>query len=427
MKRDWCSCDGSGRAGTVTSRRALLAGAATAGVWWLGTRSALAQATIRKGGSDGNVLVVVFLRGGADGLNMVAPYGEDDYYRHRPSLGLKSPSSGVAAGKKLIDLDGFFGLNPGLAAFEGLYKEGSLAVIHAVGSGDVTHSHFEAMNTMERGWKNQQDTAGGGWLARHLNMTEGSGSPLRGVSIAPVLPDSLLGAVEAQAMVNVSEFRLNTQDEAMKAALGRLYANPGDDIARAGHDTLAVLKSLNGVDPRTYQSDGGANYPQTPVGEALSQVAFLIKRDIGLEVACIDAGGWDTHVTQGSTDGWMYGLLEDLSRSVAALMTDLGSLAQKTTVLIQTEFGRRVAENSGLGTDHGTGGCMFVLGAGVNGGKVYADWPGLVPDQLAGPGDLQTTTDYRAVLTDLLLRRLGNPDPRKVFPGYSGGGLGVVG
>ena len=427
MNKNWCYCDGDGRLDKSVSRRAMLAGAATAGVWWLSAKSALAQASMRKGGEDGNVVVVVFLRGGADGLNVVAPYGEDEYYRLRPSLALKSPKTGVGVGEKLIDLDGFFGFNPALQPLEGDFKEGTLAVVHAVGSGDESHSHFEAMNTMERGWTDQKDNFGGGWLARHLNMTEGSGSPLRGVAISSVLPDSLLGATSALAVERISDYRLQSESPELRAALRAVYQGQNDAMGKAGNDTWNVLDALNKVDPSAGRPDGGAVYPDTPVGNAFKEVAYLIKLDMGLEVACLDAGGWDTHVTQGTTDGWMYGLLDDLAKSIQAFQKDVGSLMSKTTVVVQSEFGRRVHENSGLGTDHGTGGCMMVLGAGVRGGKIYADWPGLVPDKQVGPGDLKTTTDYRSVLMDVVENRLGNARAGEVFPGFVGRGLGVVG
>lgn len=400
-----------------------MAAAATSGIWWLGTQSALAQASIRKNKEDGNVLVVVFLRGGADSLNMIAPYGEDDYYKLRPSLALKSPKSSSAG--KLLDLDGFFGLNSALAPWENLFKEGKLAGIHAIGSGDRTHSHFEAMNTMERGWQDQTDKIGGGWLARHLNSTEGSGSPLRGISISPVLPDSLLGATHAQAVTSMSEYQLRTDDRNLRDAIRNVYQNANDPMAIAGHDTWSVLDSLNGVDPKNYKPDHSSTYPETPLGTAFKEVAFLIKQDLGLEVACLDAGGWDTHVTQGTTDGWMFGLLQDLALSSTAFLKDLGSLGSKTTVIIQTEFGRRVQENQSLGTDHGSGGCMFALGAGVNGGKIYGNWPTLVPNQLSGPGDLRVTTDYRAVLKEVTEKRLLNPNSAEVFPGFKSPSLNI--
>lgn len=426
VNRDWCFCDGDGRISQKLSRRTVLAGSAAAGVWWLSAKSAFAQASVRKNGEDGNVLVVVFLRGGADGLNVVSPYGEDGYYRARPSLGIPNPKSNVAEGKKLIDLDGFYGLNPGLAALEPAFKEGNMAVVHAVGSGDHTHSHFEAMGTMERGWNNQNDKYGGGWLARHLNMTEGSGSPLRGLSISSVLPDSLLGALGAIAVESISDYRLHAGSDAFRAALRQAYDEPHDPMATAGRDTWSVLDVLNGVSPEKVKSQAQGYYPDTPVGRAFREVGFLIKQDLGLEVACLDATGWDTHVTQGAVDGWLFGLLKDLADSIAAFQKDLGSLNSKTTVVVQTEFGRRVAENSSLGTDHGTGGCMLVLGAGVKGGKVYADWPGLEPEQLTGPGDLKTTTDYRSVLSEVIKNRLGNPQTDKVFPGFTGATVGVV-
>lgn len=419
MKNNWCTCDGDGKWDGGLTRRNLMKAAVAGGigaVWWAGSKTALAQTSVRKNGEDGNVLVSVFLRGGADGLSFVSPYAEDDYYKSRPSLGIKHPKSGVPQNQRLTDLDGFFGLSPALLPLLPYWESGEAAFVHAVGSGDGTHSHFQAMNTMERGLQDQEGRAGGGWLARHLNMTEGTGSPLRGVAVSSFLPDSLVGASHATAIASMNDFRLERSEAAYRQMLKALYADGDDTMAASGRGTLEILDALNGLDPAEYKPERQAVYPDTPVGRAFRQVAFLIRQDIGLEVACIDADSWDTHVTQGTTDGWLFGLVRDLALSIAALHTDLGKEMSRVTVSVQTEFGRRVAENSGLGTDHGAGGLMILSGGGVKGGKVYGDWPGLVPDKLTGPGDLKITTDYRDVLTELLSQRLGNPDPSKVFP-----------
>lgn len=426
MKDTWHFCDGEGRLdGPKLNRRQALVGAATlaaGGVWWASARSALSQALVRQKPTTDHVLVVIFLRGGADGLNIVAPHGEDEYYKLRPSLAIPRPTDRTAK-NRLIDLDGFFGLNPALSPLEASYKEGELAIVHAVGSGDETHSHFEAMSTMERGLKNQADSTGGGWLGRHLTTSSGSPSPLRAVAFSSIMPDSLGGAIGATALSSLAEFRLAEGLEIEH--LRKLYARGDGPIDQAGRETLQVLDSLNRVDPRGYQPEHGAAYPDHPTSQALREVAFLIKQEMGLEVACLDVGNWDTHVAQGQTEGWLSSLLGDLGRSVAAFRKDLGSRSKKVTVVVQTEFGRRVAENSGLGTDHGAGGVLFVLGGGVKGGKVYADWPGLVPDKLVGPGDLKVTTDYRDVLAELLAARFGNHRTAEVFPGLRHRPLGL--
>jgi len=420
MKTDWYSCDGDGQ--PASTRRSFLRSAAlvgTAGVWWAGAKSALSQVAVRGDRSDGNVIVVIFLRGGADALNIVAPYAEDAYYRERPTLGLRKPNDkSVGDSQRLADLDGFFGLTPALSPLLPFYRDGELAIVHAVGSGDTTHSHFEAMSTMERGLRNQTDATGGGWLGRHLKAKAGSASPLRAVAFSSIMPDSLGGATSALAVESLEQFRLSQNDAQLRSAIGALYRDGDDAISRSGRETLKVLESLQKVNPAAYQPDHGAVYPNHFTGDALRQVAFLIKQDLGLEVACLDIGGWDTHVAQGQTEGWLPSLLGDLGRCLAAFRQDMGGEMAKVTVVIQSEFGRRLAENSGFGTDHGAGGLMMALGGGVKGGKVYGDWPGLEPAQLTGPGDLKITTDYRSVLSELLDRRLATPDLATVFPGF---------
>ncbi|MDI9639918.1 DUF1501 domain-containing protein [Kamptonema cortianum] len=413
------------------SRRRILKNATLAGLGGLfaaASQSALSQTFVRTKGTNGNVLINVFLRGGCDALNTIVPHADDDYYRARPSLGIPAPKSGLPENRRATDLDGFFGINPAMLPLLGHWKDGSLAFVHAVGSGDESHSHFEAMNTMERGLNSQNDRLGGGWLSRHLNMTQGSPSPLRAVSLTSTMPDSLLGAIQAVAIESMSDYRITTENTALARAVENLYRDQTtkDELRQAGFDTWQVLKALTRVDPNDYRPDGNAAYPESPVGKAFRETAFLIKQDLGMEVACIDAGGWDSHVTQGTTEGWLYELLKDMADSIAAFTKDMGKEMSRITILVQSEFGRRVGENSGLGTDHGTGGAMWLLGGGVQGGKVYGRWPRLVPDKLVGPGDLQTTSDYRDVLSEILESRLGNPDSGQVFPNYRRTKIGVL-
>lgn len=425
MRRDWCSCDGKGGLNHNTfTRRTFLASASLAGLWWLQPGTAWAQASVTK--RHGNVLVVIFLRGGADGLNIVAPYAEDAYYRARPSLGIAKPKASKPESERLADLDGHFGLNPALSGLYPEFAEGRMAIVHAVGSGDKSHSHFEAMYAMEHGLTNRGDTANGGWLARHLAMTEGSSAPLRAVALSDVMPDSLSGYPNAVAINSLSNYRLRNADPEFRAALESIYDSPASELASAGQATLKVLDTFSKVDPANYQPEHGASYPDSPLGKAMKEVAFLIKTDVGLEVACLDSGGWDSHVTQGSTSGWLTELLKDLGGSVRALVRDLGKEMNRVTVVVQTEFGRRIGENSGLGTDHGAGSVMFAIGGGVQGGKVYGDWPTISSDALSGPGDLAVTTDYRQVLMPILSTWLHNPDARQVFPSFKGKPLQIM-
>lgn len=422
---NWCSCDGQGGEGRIDRRTALTAGL-LAGVWWMSARSAWAQASFRPKQKAGHTLVVVFLRGGADGLNLVAPYAEDDYYRLRPTLAIAKPGAGEG---RLLDLDGHFGLNPGLRPLEAPFKDGRLAIVHACGSGDQTRSHFEAMGTMERGLHDRPSAASDGWLARHIAATPERSAPLRAVALTSTMPDSLGGVTSALAVPNISDVKLSALDEDQRtrfmASLARLYGPDGDQMEQAGHATLDVLKTLTQSDPNQYQAANGATYPDTDLGRTFRQVAFLIRKEVGLEVACLDFGGWDTHIAQGTTAGWLTGLATELANSVAAFMTDLGTEMSRVTVVVQSEFGRRLEENSGFGTDHGRGGVMMVAGGGARGGKVYGDWPTLSPGRRVGPGDLDVTTDYRDVLGEVLAKRLQTPDLGRVFPGLDHRPIGL--
>jgi len=462
MKSDWYRCDGRGNEKTSEapskpippslhhsippSRRQVLLGTTLALVAWAAReKTALAQVTVTPDRNEprGDVLVNIFLRGGADGLNIIVPYAEDNYHRRRPTLRVAAPNEKqVSPADRALDLDGFFGLHPTLAPLHPLYKEGLLACVHAVGSGDQTRSHFEAMTAMERGLASDESGTASGWLARHLNSTQSENtSPLRAVAFSSVMPDSLRGATDATAITSLADFRLSMADfgpssdenpiqnpesriqnrtEALRRTLADLYEDGQDAIARAGRETLAVLDTLNRIDPARYRPANGAAYPDTDLGNGLRQVACLMKGGVGLEVAFLDRGGWDTHF--GQNVAGPLGLapqLEDVGRSLAAFAADLGREMNRVTVVVMTEFGRRLQENSTLGTDHGRGSVMFLLGGGIAGGKVYAQWPGLEDNQLEGPGDLRVTTDYRDVLAEVLAKRLHNARLDSVFPHYT--------
>lgn len=416
--RDWVYCDGEGGERGQIGRRAALAAGIGAAVWWMGARTAFAQAALRPDRSEGPVMVVVFLRGGADGLNIVTPYQEDAYYRLRPTLAIARPSArSRPAGERLIDLDGFFGLNPALAMLEPHFKEGKLGFVHACGSADSTRSHFEAMGTMERGAMSTPSQQLSGWIARHLNTTPERRNPMRAVALTSVAPDSLLGNTSALTIQNLEDYRLGIEDAHSLQALQALYASGDDMLSISGRDTISVLDTLKRLDPRKYTPAAGANYPDTEFGRSLKQTAFLIKGGFGLEIAALDLGGWDSHVAQGTTSGWLTNLLNELGGAVDAFLRDLGADASRVNLVVQTEFGRTNEENSGFGTDHGRGGVMLLAGAGVQGGKVHGTWPGLTSVRREGPGDLDVTTDYRTILAGLVREHLGNRNVAEVFPG----------
>jgi uncharacterized protein (DUF1501 family) len=406
--------------------------------WLLGGDSALAQIALKppRSASKGDVLVCLFLRGGADGLNMVIPYAEDAYYRNRPSLAIPAPNDRRRpVHERAIALNDLFALHPALKPLYPLYEQGKLAFVQACGSMEKSRSHFEAMSAMERGVAEAKVGIHNGWIARHLlSVPRKQSSPLRAVAFSNVLPESLRGSTDAVVLQTLSDFRLAmpktmgiTQAEEMQHILHEMYAQSRrHGVSQTAQDTLEVLRTLQRADPTRYQPARGAVYPDSDLGRGLKQVAALIKAQVGLEVACLDKGGWDTHVAQGSTTGWMAANLADLAQSLAAFATDMSDAMRHIVLVAMTEFGRRVRENSGLGTDHGRAGVMLVLGGCVRGGKVFARWPGLEPYQLEEPGDLRVTTDYREVLAEVVQKRLGNPNVARVFPGLKRSGIGVV-
>ena len=380
-------------------------------------------------GPRGDVLLVVFLRGAADSLNMIVPHGEEAYYRRRPSLAIARPDD-RRAGAALcsLDLDGFFGLHPALAPLLPAWQAGHLGVVHACGAPDESRSHFHAMELMERGLTDMRGPASG-WISRHLaSLDTGNDSPLRAVGIGEQVQRSLRGAVPVSALQSITDYHLGGDAQAaacLQATLAGLYA--GDDpMGEAGRETLAVLETLAALSAEGYRPKPGAVYPESGFGMGLRQVAALVRAEVGLEAAAIDLGGWDTHFGQGGSEGLMAGLLSDLSQGLAALHADLIDDLADVTVVVMTEFGRRVAENASLGTDHGHGGALLVLGGGVEGGKVHAQWPGLAADQLLGPGDLAVTIDYRDVLAEICQLRLNNPALESIFPDYAPVLRGIV-
>lgn len=420
-----------------TTRRTFLTYGALAALGWAARpRSALGAVALGAKGQEppGDTLVTIFLRGGADGLNVVTPYGDDDYFRFRPTLAMASPRNGGAnKTDRVLDLDGFFGLHPALLPILPLYQAGQMALVHACGSGDETRSHFQAMATMERGIARDTGPASG-WLARHLQSAPWENkSPLRAIAIGEILPQSLSGAPAATALTGVADLGLHfppgINSGAVRRQLPALYGSSerDGDLAQAGQEALSVLETLEALSPATYRPANGAAYPHGDLGKGLSQVSLLMKSGVGLEAACLDHVGYDTHVAQGRGQGLLGDQVQGLGRGLAAFAADLGPARwARTSVVVLSEFGRRVEENSGGGTDHGRAGVMFVLGGRIAGGKVYGEWPTLAPAKLEGPGDLRVTTDYRNVLAEVLAVRVGNTNVGAIFPGLAPTPVGVA-
>ena len=378
------------------------------------TRTAFAQ------GRSGRTkqLIAIFQRGAVDGLNVVVPFGEGDYYQARPSIAIPRPGSGDNA---VIDLDGFFGFNPRLQPLKRFWDAHQLAIVHACGSPDATRSHFDAQDYMETGTPGMKSTADG-WLNRYLQTRRvESATPFRAVALTGQVPRMLQGSSPALAMSQIGQFgiRAGQSTEIANASFEALYASAADRVLNGtGREAFDAIKMLKTNDPLKYQPEHGADYPRSPFGQALKQIAQLIKANVGIEVAFADVGGWDTHVNQGAGQGQLAGRLDDFSRSIAALVTDLGDRMEDTVVLTMSEFGRAVGENGNRGTDHGHGNAMMVIGGGVRGGRVHGKWPGLSREHRFEGRDLAVTTDFRDVFGEIVVRHLGVADARPIFPGY---------
>jgi uncharacterized protein (DUF1501 family) len=358
-------------------------------------------------------LVVIFQRGAADGLNIVVPHAEPAYYAMRPSINIPP--------KSVIDLDGFFGLHPSLAAFQPLWNQRHLAIVHAAGSPDTTRSHFDAQDYMESGTPGDKATDDG-WLNRclHALPAPADKSAFRALAMGPSLPRILSGKESALAVNNVNDFGVGGRNGGATAnTFEAMYAQSVDSVLHGtGQETFDAVKMLKAADPSKYKPAVGADYPKGRFGDSLKQLAQLIKANLGVQVAFADIGGWDHHVNEGSTQGQIANVLTEFSQSLAAFWTDLGDLTEDTVVVTMSEFGRTARENGNRGTDHGHANVMFVMGGPVKGGKVYGRWPGLDPSQLNDGRDLALTTDFRQVLGEAVYSHLGNKSLNEVFPGF---------
>lgn len=365
-----------------------------------------------------DVLVVVFMRGGADGLNIVVPHGDRGYYAAREQLAIAQPNAKTEG--SAIDLDGFFGLHPALRPLKEVWDDGALAAVHAVGSPDPTHSHFEAMDYMERGTPGEKQMPTG-WIGRHLQVQASDNqSPFRAVGLGTIVQQSMRGSIPTIALQSIADFHLKGEQQQLgriQQTISSLYE--GDAFLEVqGQETLAAMDTLAKIANQKYAPANGAKYPAGYFGQSLATLAQLLKSDLGVEVAAVDIGGWDTHQAEGGADGQIGRLLTEFGEGLHAFYGDMRDQMKNITVVTMSEFGRRVQENSSKGTDHGHGNVMMLMGGGVNGGKVYGDWPTLEKEKLYGPGDLAVTTDFRDVLGEVVQKRLGNGNLTGVFPGY---------
>jgi uncharacterized protein (DUF1501 family) len=379
--------------------------------------------------SSDPTLVCVFLRGGADTLNLIVPYGDDQYYKLRPTLAIPPPSRSGGA----VRLDDFYAFHPKLAPLYPIFAEGRLAIVQAVGSDNVSGSHFEAQDQMEHG-EAYGKSIGGGWLARFLRTGGGQQTSLSAVAIGATIPESLRSAPAASAIYSVDELRIAAptgNSDAVQTALADMYSGGSKPLSRAGEDTLDLLRRIEGIRSAPYRPESGVQYPENGFAAGLCEIARLIKSGIGLRVASIDLGGWDTHFFQGTVDGQQAEVIATLAQGLAAFDQDLAGYRDRVTILVMTEFGRRIYENGSLGTDHGRGFAMMAIGNRINGGKMIGEWPGLGEigedgvNGLLGPSGLKINHDYRSVLSEVLHEVVGCRDVAQVFPDFKPSPVGL--
>ena len=413
-----CGCD-EGRRLALTRRGVLKALGGTA---LLAATVGEAQFAFGAGaGTKQNVLVTVVLAGGIDGLSVVAPIGDPDYAPNRPGIAI-SPS-------KAIQVDTRFGLHPALAPLYPLWTAGKFGAVHAVGQESPTRSHFEAMDELERAAPDS--SARTGWLDRTLGMLPAGGA-LEAVALGQSgVPGHLRGLHTKLAAQKLDDVKLPidakvTPLSLWQKSMATLHAGARPEVSTPMHSALTAIDLLTTKVPAS-AATGGPAYPNNGYGQGLKDIARLVKADAGLRVATVQLGGWDTHVNHGNVDGGVFAPnLKTFADGLAAFAADLGPDFDRVTVLTLTEFGRRVKQNGNNGLDHGHGCAMLLLGGGVDGGKVHGTWPGLATADLDSGLDLRATTDYRAVISEILTTRMGVGSTTDVFPGYKAPAVGAV-
>ncbi len=380
----------------------------------------LAQATPFS--SSPKVIVPIFLRGAMDGLMAVPPLADPTLRRWRPRLAMKTAGVG---GPEVLDLDGTFGLHPAFAPWEGLFRAGQLAVVHGVGSPDPTRSHFDAQDFMETGTPGKRGTSSG-WLNRLAAQGGANTSPFRALALSSELPRSLYGKHPALAIDDLEDVDLLLPNhpalaDILEPAIETLYRQSDEDLLRRrSRSMFDALKLLSQAELATYRREHGSRYPETRLGRSLLQIAFLIKAGVGLEIACAESDGWDTHVGQGKVRGTFASRADELATAVRAFWDDIEAHHGDVVVLTMTEFGRTVQENGTGGTDHGHGSCLFVLGNRVDGGKVHGKLPSLEEENLFEGRDLPVDIDFRSVFTEVAGKHFAVADPKAIFPGWDG-------
>ena len=388
-------------------------------------RAAYALGDLRRGAAGKKTLVCLFQRGAVDGLSMIVPAGDDWYWQERQRIALPK--------EELLPLDGMFALHPRLAALKPLWDRHALAIVHAVGSPSPTRSHFDAQDYMESGTPDRKSTPDG-WANRYCaHAREHIETPFRAVAFGPQLPRTLAGSAPALAIDDLRTFGMRASraegEQRLTRAFESLYQGAATGlVASSSAEGFEAIRMLKAANPTGQPAANGARYPRGKLGTSMQQIAQLIKADLGMQLAFVDVGGWDTHVNQGAGQGQLATRLDELGGALGAFTTDLGEKLGDVVVVTMSEFGRTIKENGTGGTDHGHGTAMMILGGNVRGGKVYGQWPTLAPAARYQGRDLAVTTDFRSVFGELLTGHLGAVDLASVFPGFAGGSrVGVFG
>lgn len=376
------------------------------------------------------ILVCIFQRGAMDGLMAVTPFTDQYLKAARPTLFMSAAQNAKA--KSLIDLDGKFGLHPSMSAFEPMFREKRLAIVHGIGSPNNTRSHFDAQDFMESGTPFKKGTESG-WLNRAVGLLgHDAATPFQAVSLTSSLPRSFYGLNPAVAISNLADFNIQLRGNQAGANMASksfedLYDQTSSGLLKnTGKESFDAIKMLQKTDVRNYQPENNVVYPQSALGNSLKQIAQLIKMDVGMEVAFAESGGWDTHFNQGTENGIFARNVNDLSNCIMAFWNDMAKYQDEVTVMTMTEFGRTVAQNGTGGTDHGRASCNFILGNSVSGGTVHGVMNPLAKENLEDGRDLAVTTDFRSVFSEVADKHLGIHNEKVLFPDWNGKQIGVM-
>lgn len=417
----------------MTTRRAFLkaGGLAMIGIGIGGVPGFMARAAARPKiihpYKKNKILVCVFQRGAMDGLMAVTPFTDEHLKAARPNLFM----SAAKGSGSLIDLDGRFGLHPSLKSFESLFTENRLAIVHGMGSPNTTRSHFDAQDYMESGTPFSKNTSSG-WLNRATGLLGHDASPFQAVSLTSAMPRILYGDNSAIAIKDLKDFKVQGAGNRMGTSVAaqsfeELYDETSSELLKeTGKESFDAVKMLQQADIRNYKPANGAQYPTSPLGNSMKQIAQLIKMEVGVEIAFAESGGWDTHFNQGTVNGPFARNLTDISQSISAFWNDLQSYQDDITIMTMTEFGRTVKQNGTGGTDHGRASCSFIIGNRVNGGNVHGLVKPLAKENLEEGRDLAVTTDFRSVFSEVATRHLAIKDSTPLFPDWSGPMVGVM-